>query len=328
MIANQSNIVSLRGYYRKESLKTSPPPDLSLACVSPYAARAGCGRQTCSYREGTRSSPRSSRGGTWCAPWGTSGACSPGRSRGRSAVGRRHLEFQVAGLHPGMRREAAGRGGGKRQAKRSTNQRQLTGWLPGMVWEESRQSAAPRGRDGVSNGRREEPAPAHAPGGLAGPAWTLLGNQLRASLLPQTSLAGKLRNTSPDRSAICIPAPARYTTHAIDRILPTNAFPIIYQGIGERWVGYFIFCCMKTCLKLPKTPTRVAAFLPCKFSSSVHPPNNTNLLTKKSQYTEITAPISAHEIPCRCSCSSIFKVNTQACSAFIIATAARGQDTG
>lgn len=131
-----------------------------------------------------------------------------------------------------------------------------------------------------------------------------------------------------DRWVICIPAPARYTTHAIDRILPTNAFPIIYQGIGEQWVDHFVFCCIQTCLKLPKIPTRTAAFLPFKFNSSVHPPNNTNLLTKKSQYTEITAPIFAHEIPCHCSCSSIFKVNTQACSAFIIATAARGQDTG
>lgn len=137
MIANQSNIVSLRGYYRKKSLKASPPPDLSLACVSPYAARAGCGRQTCSYREGTRSSPHSSRGGTWCAPWGTSGACSPGRSRGRSAVGRRHLEFQVAGLRPGT--------GGERQAKRSARQWQLMGLLPRLVWEESLQSAARQG---------------------------------------------------------------------------------------------------------------------------------------------------------------------------------------
>lgn len=137
MIANQSNIVSLRGYYRKKSLKASPPPDLSLACVSPYAAQAGCGRQTCSYREGTRSSPRSSHGGTWCAPWGTSGACSPGRSRGRSAVGRRHLEFQVAGLRPGT--------GGERQAKRSARQWQLMGLLPRPVWEESLQSAAQQG---------------------------------------------------------------------------------------------------------------------------------------------------------------------------------------
>lgn len=82
------------------------------------------------------------------------------------------------------------------------------------------------------------------------------------------------------------------------------------------------------CNLVGKHPSRAAAFLLFKFSSIVHPPNNTNVLTKKSQYTEITAPIFAHEIPCRCSCSSIFKVNTQACSAFIIATAARGQDTG
>lgn len=125
MIANQSNIVSLRGYYRKKSLKTSPPPDLSLACVSPYAARAGCGRRTCSYREGMRSSPRSSRGGTWCAPWGTSGACSPGHSRGRSAVGQRHLEFQVAGLCPRM-------GGG--EGKRRKRGRPKGQWINGSSW--------------------------------------------------------------------------------------------------------------------------------------------------------------------------------------------------
>lgn len=53
-----------------------------------------------------------------------------------------------------------------------------------------------------------------------------------------------------------------------------------------------------------------------------------NLLTKKSQYAKITVLVFADEIPCLCSCSSIFKVNTQACSAFIIATAARGQDSG
>lgn len=40
-----------------------------------------------------------------------SGACSPGRSRGRSTVGRRHLAFQVAGLH----REMVGWGGGGRR---------------------------------------------------------------------------------------------------------------------------------------------------------------------------------------------------------------------
>lgn len=79
-------------------------------------------------------------------------------------------------------------------------------------------------------------------------------------------------------------------------------------------MGYPVFSCIKTRLKLPKLPTGAAAFLPFKFSSSARPPNNTNLLTEKSQYTEITAPIFAHEIPCRCSCSSIFKVNTQACS--------------
>lgn len=175
MIANQSNIVSLRGYYGKKSLKTSPPPDLSLACVSPYAARAGCGRQTCSYREGTRSSPRSSRGGTWCAPWGTSGACSPGRSRGRSAVGRRHLEFQVAGLRPGM----AGKGGGggkKRQAKRSANQWQLMGWLPGMVWEESLQSAAREGGTALPTGGGRHRHPRTPTADSQDPLRTPLGN--------------------------------------------------------------------------------------------------------------------------------------------------------
>lgn len=174
MIANQSNIVSLRGYYGKKSLKTSPPPDLSLACVSPYAARAGCGRQTCSYREGTRSSPRSSRGGTWCAPWGTSGACSPGRSRGRSAVGRRHLEFQVAGLRPGM----AGKEGGRkeRQAKRSANQWQLMGWLPGMVWEESLQSAAREGGTALPTGGGRHRHPRTPTADSRDPLRTPLGN--------------------------------------------------------------------------------------------------------------------------------------------------------
>lgn len=145
MIANQSNIVPLRGYYRKKSLKTSPPPDLSLACVSPYAARAGCGRQTCSYREGTRSSPRSSRGGTWCAPWGTSGACSPGRSRGRSAVGRRHLEFQVAGLRPGTGRGKRGRPKGQ----------QINGssWADCPAWYERNRCNLLPGRDGGREGR-------------------------------------------------------------------------------------------------------------------------------------------------------------------------------
>lgn len=149
MIANQSNIVSLRGYYRKKSLKTSPPPDLSLACVSPYAARAGCGRQTCSYREGTRSSPRSSRGGTWCAPWGTSGACSPGRSRGRSAVGRRHLEFQVASLRPGM-----GWGGGGKRGRPKGQQINGSSWADCPGWyERNRGNLLPR-----REGRRFQPA--------------------------------------------------------------------------------------------------------------------------------------------------------------------------
>ena len=43
---------------------------------------------------------------------------------------------------------------------------------------------------------------------------------------------------------------------------------------------------------------------------------------KISQYPKITVLIFAHEIPCLCSCSSNFKVNTQACSAFVIVTAA------
>lgn len=154
MIANQSNIVSLRGYYRKKSLKTSPPPDLSLACVSPYAARAGCGRQTCSYREGTRSSPRSSRGGTWCAPWGTSGACSPGRSRGRSAVGRRHLEFQVAGLCPGTS------GGEEREASQKVSKSMAA---HGLIARDGMRGIAaiccPGGRDGASRRHRHPCTP-------------------------------------------------------------------------------------------------------------------------------------------------------------------------
>lgn len=182
MIANQSNIVSLRGYYRKKSLKTSPPPDLSLACVSPYAARAGCGRQTCSYREGTRSSPRSSRGGTWCAPWGTSGACSPGRSRGRSAVGRRHLEFQVAGLRPGM--------GGEREAGQKVSKSMAA---HGLIARDGMRGIAaiccPGGRDGTSNRQREAPAPAHAHGRLAGPALDPAG-KLIMGITPPADLAG------------------------------------------------------------------------------------------------------------------------------------------
>lgn len=188
MIANQSNIVSLRGYYGKKSLKTSPPPDLSLACVSPYAARAGCGRQTCSYREGTRSSPRSSRGGTWCAPWGTSGACSPGRSRGRSAVGRRHLEFQVAGLRPGM--AGKGGGGGEEKAGQKVSKSMAA---HGLIARDGMRGIAaiccPRGRDGASNRRREAPAPAHAHGRLAGPAPDP-ARKLIMGIAPPAALAG------------------------------------------------------------------------------------------------------------------------------------------
>lgn len=229
MIANQSNIVSLRGYYRKKSLKASPPPDLSLACVSPYAARAGCGRQTCSYREGTRSSPRSSRGGTWCAPWGTSGACSPGRSRGRSAVGRRHLEFQVAGLRPGT--------GGERQAKRSARQWQLMGLLPGLVWEESLQSAARRGRRFQPAANRTSPVRAPAP--AADPTW-----KWAPDLTPR--VAGELRDAVLHHLPIRIPAPAHCATYAIDQILLRDGFPIIYQGIAEPRAGNPVFFCIKT----------------------------------------------------------------------------------
>lgn len=175
MIANQSNIVSLRGYYRKKSLKTSPPPDLSLACVSPYAARAGCGRQTCSYREGTRSSPRSSRGGTWCAPWGTSGACSPGRSRGRSAVGRRHLEFQVAGLHPGMRRETGGEGGKGRPKGQQING---SSWADCPGWyERNRGNLLPReGGTAFPTGGRRNRHPRTPRADSQDPLRTLRGN--------------------------------------------------------------------------------------------------------------------------------------------------------
>ncbi len=62
-----------------------------------------------------------------------SNACSPGRSRGRSTVGRRHLAFQVAGLHGRQQEEEGGGGGGRgrrKRAKRSANQWQLTGGLP------------------------------------------------------------------------------------------------------------------------------------------------------------------------------------------------------
>lgn len=73
-----------------------------------------------------------------------SSACSPGRSRGRSTVGRRHLAFQVAGLYRRQpeEEEVAGRKRRKRKRdKRSANRWQLTGGLPRVVWELSVQSA-------------------------------------------------------------------------------------------------------------------------------------------------------------------------------------------
>lgn len=94
---------------KEEKKIKSPSPDPSQACVWPYASQAECGKQTCSCTGGRRSSPRSSHGGTWCAPSAMSNACSPGHSRGRSTVGRRHLVFQVAGLH-GRQREELGVG--------------------------------------------------------------------------------------------------------------------------------------------------------------------------------------------------------------------------
>lgn len=109
MIANQNDIFSPREYSalhielergteREERERKCGSPDLVLACVWPYVSPAECGKQTCSCTEGRRSSPRFSRAGTWCVPLGKSSVCNPGRSRGRSTVGRKHLEFQVAGL--------------------------------------------------------------------------------------------------------------------------------------------------------------------------------------------------------------------------------------
>lgn len=62
----------------------------------------------------------------------------------------------------------------------------------------------------------------------------------------------------------------------------------------------------------------------CNCSSSVLDVQMTQICWQKkiSQYPKITVLIFAHEIPCFCSCSSNFKVNTQACSAFVIVTAA------
>lgn len=103
MIANQNDIFSPREYItlelrEREKQRKCSSPDLVLACVWPYVSPAECGKRTCSCTEGRRSSPRSSRACTWCAPLGKSSACSRGRSRGRSTVGQKHLEFQVAGL--------------------------------------------------------------------------------------------------------------------------------------------------------------------------------------------------------------------------------------
>lgn len=108
MIANQNDIFSLREYStldtelewggEREWERKCGSPDLVLACVWPYVSPAECGNQMCSCTEGRRSSPRFSRAGTWCVPLGKSSVCNPGRSRGRSTVGRKHLEFQVAGL--------------------------------------------------------------------------------------------------------------------------------------------------------------------------------------------------------------------------------------
>lgn len=46
-----------------------------------------------------------------------SSACSPGRSRGRSTVGRRHLAFQVAGLQWGGMAGGAGEEGEEGEGK-------------------------------------------------------------------------------------------------------------------------------------------------------------------------------------------------------------------
>lgn len=98
----------------RERERKRSSPDLVLACVWPYVSPAECGKQTCSCTEGRRSSPRSSRAGTWCAPLGKSSVCSLGRSRGRSTVGQKHLEFQVAGLRQREKQRGQQSDGGER----------------------------------------------------------------------------------------------------------------------------------------------------------------------------------------------------------------------
>lgn len=114
--------------WREEDKTKSRSPDPLPACAWPYAARAACGKQTCSCTGGRRSSPRSSHGGTWCAPSEMSSACSPGHSRGRSTVGRRHLAFQVAGLHRG--------GGGEERGR----------WREGGMREREGEESGPKGQ--------------------------------------------------------------------------------------------------------------------------------------------------------------------------------------
>lgn len=94
----------------KEKLKNitsvclSVLPDRSLACAWPYVSPAVFGVRRSRCTVGRVCSPCSSHGGTWCAPWVMSAACSPGRSKDRSTVGWKHLE-SVTVLYGGKEEE-------------------------------------------------------------------------------------------------------------------------------------------------------------------------------------------------------------------------------